>query len=74
MTLEEFIDVLSEQFDETEKSEFCPETKYKELDDWSSLTSLSIIAMVDEECDIFLSSDVFKSSETIEELYNKIFK
>ena len=73
MKLEEFINVFADQFDDTERAEFTPNTKFKELDEWSSLIALSVIAMVDEECNVSISSDVIKDSETIEELYNKIY-
>lgn len=70
--LEEFIALFAEQFDETDASVFAPETKYRELDEWSSLTALSIIAMVDEEFDVALKGDDIRNSETIADLYNII--
>ena len=48
MELQDFIEKFAEQFDETEVCELTAETKFKELDEWSSLIALSIIAMVDE--------------------------
>ena len=41
-----------------------------ELDEWSSLIALSIIAMVDEEYDVTLKGDDMRQAETIEELFN----
>lgn len=73
MTINEFIEKFAEQFDETDASEFTPTTKFKELDDWSSLTALSIIAMVDEECNVSINSEAIKESVTVEDLYNKIY-
>ena len=52
MELNDFIEKFAEQFDDTELSELKPETEFKLLDEWSSLTALSIIAMVDEEYDV----------------------
>ena len=74
MTLNEFIGLLAEQFDSTSAAEITPTTKFKELSDWSSLTALSVIAMVDEECGKSINSDIIKNSQTIEELYNHIFR
>lgn len=73
MELKGFIEKFAEQFDDTEMSEFLPETKFKELDEWSSLIALSVIAMVDEEYNISISSDAIRESVTLEDLYNKIF-
>lgn len=71
-TLEEFIQLFIEQFDETEISEFKAETEFRELDEWSSLIALSIIAMVDEEFDVTLKGNDIIGVTTIEDLYNKV--
>lgn len=70
MDLKEFVEHFAEQFDETAISEFQAGTKFKELDEWSSLLALSVIAMVDEEYDIRIKGDDIRSSETIEDLFN----
>ena len=51
MTLEEFIEAFAEEFEDTEMSEFKADTEYKDLDEWDSLTALSIITMVDDQLD-----------------------
>ena len=73
-TLEEFVQLFAEQFDETDASEFAPETNFRELDEWSSLIGLSIIAMVDEEFEIALKGNDFRQATTIAELYEVIIK
>lgn len=45
MELKDFIKNFAEQFDETDASEIQAETHYQDLDEWSSLTAMSIIAM-----------------------------
>lgn len=72
MELKDFIENFAEQFDETDASEIKAETVFKDLDEWSSLTALSVIAMVDEEYDITLKGDDIKNAETVEDLYNKV--
>lgn len=72
MELNEFIEKFAEQFDDTEMSEFKPETEFKALDEWSSLSALSIIAMVDDEYDVTLKGDDIKNAETIEDLFNLV--
>ncbi len=72
MELNDFIANFAEQFDETDASMFTPETKFRELDEWSSLIALSIIAMVDDEYDVTLKGDDIRSSETIEDIFNKV--
>ena len=69
MELKEFIENFAAQFDDTDASEFKGETKFRELDEWSSLIALSIIAMVDEEYDVTLQGEDIRAANTIEELY-----
>jgi acyl carrier protein len=70
MELKDFIANFAEQFDETDASVFTAETAFHDLDEYSSLIALSIIAMVDEEYDVALKGDDMKSAVTIEDLYN----
>lgn len=71
-SLEKFVQLFAEQFDDTDVSEFTSTTVFHELDEWSSLIGLSIIAMVDEEFEVALNADDMMSSVTIEDLYNKV--
>lgn len=72
MTLNEFIEAFAAEFDETPVEEFAPETVFKEMDEWSSLTALSIISMVDDQLDKQLTGADIRSSNTIEDLYNLV--
>lgn len=70
MEIKDFIENLAEQFDDVEATELLPETKFKEFDEWSSLTALSIIAMVDDEYGITLKGDDIRNATTIQELFD----
>lgn len=69
MELNEFVVKFAEQFDDTDESVFSNDTKFKELDEWSSLLALSIIAMVDESYGVKVKGDDIKNSNTIDDLY-----
>lgn len=71
-SLEEFVELFAEQFDETDPSTINAATAFHDLDEWSSLIGLSIIAMVDEEFDVALKGDDVKTSVTVEDLYKKV--
>ena len=71
-TLDEFVTLFAEQFDETDTSTIKADTIYHELDEWSSLIGLSVMAMVDEEFEVALKGDDVKNSVTVEDLYNKV--
>lgn len=72
MELKEFIENFAAQFDDTDASAFNAETRFHDLDEWSSLIALSIIAMVDEEYDVTLKGDDIKNAQTVEELFNTV--
>ena len=69
MKLEEFVQKFAEQFDETPADQFSQLTVFKDLEEWSSLTALSVIAMVDEELEKRITGADIRSSSTIEELF-----
>lgn len=72
MELKVFIEKFAEQFDDTDASEIQAETKFKELDEWSSLIALGVIGMVDEEYDITLKGEDIRNSITVEDLFNAV--
>ena len=72
MELNDFIENFASQFDETDVVEFKSDTLFKSIDEWSSLTALSIIAMVDEEYNVRIKGDDIHSSNTIEDLFNLV--
>ena len=72
MELNEFVEKFAEQFDDTDASEITAATKFHDLDEWSSLIGLSVIAMVDEEFDVALKGDDVKNAVTVEDLYKNV--
>ena len=72
MELNKFIENFASLFEEMDAASFKSETAFKELDDWSSLIALSIIAMVDEEYNVVIKGDDIRKAKTIEDLFNII--
>lgn len=72
MEIKEFVEKFAELFDDTDASAITSETIFHELDEWSSLIGLSVIAMVDEEFDVALRGDDVKNAVTVEDLYNRV--
>ena len=72
MDIKDFIENFANQFDDTDASEINAETNFRELDEWSSLIALSVIAMVDEEYDVTLRGDDIKNATTVENLFNTV--
>jgi acyl carrier protein len=72
MEIKEFIDKFAEIFDDIDASALTAETKFRELDEWSSITALSAIAFADEEFDVELKGDDLRKADTILDLFNAI--
>lgn len=72
MELKEFIEKFAEQFDDTELEEFTPGCEYKELDEWSSLSAMGIIAFIKTEYGKTITAREIRSCNTIEDLFNYV--
>lgn len=70
MNIDRFIEHFTDLFDETDPDTIDATTRFKELDEWSSLFALSVIAMIDEEYDVEFRGDDIRNSNTVEDLYN----
>lgn len=69
MDLKDFIKNFANQFDDTDESEITAETIFTELDEWSSLTVLSLIAMVKTDFGKDITAKQIRSCDTVEDLF-----
>lgn len=65
----EFIQNFADQFDD-EPEGLTLETRFRDIDDWSSLIALSEMAMCDEEYDVIISANEMENANSIADLYN----
>ena len=65
----EFIQNFADQFDD-EPDGLTLETKFRDIDEWSSLIALSEMAMCDEEYDVIISANEMENANKIADLYN----
>lgn len=70
--MEDFIKNFANQFDDTDMSEFKPDTKFRDLDEWSSLTGLAIMNMIEKKYSVKLTVMDLRRANTIEELYHVV--
>ncbi len=66
--LEKFLNIL----DDTDSKLVNANTVFRDLDEWDSLTALSLIAMVDEEYSVKLTGEDIKSSVTLNDIFEII--
>lgn len=72
MEIQKFIVDFAGQFDDTDVSEFHQDTVYQELEDWSSLTAMGIIALAKTEYGKTITGREVRSCRTVKELFDLI--
>ncbi|MCQ2343460.1 MAG: acyl carrier protein [Paludibacteraceae bacterium] len=70
MDEKQFIQYFAEQFDETDASQLTLDTKFRDIDEWSSVIALSVMAMCAEEYDVILSANEMENANRISDVYN----
>jgi acyl carrier protein len=72
MEISIFLQKFSEILEDTDPSLINPNTVFRDLEEWDSLTALSLIAMVDEEYSLKLTGDNIKSSVSLNDIFEII--
>ena len=68
MNQDKFIERLADAL-ELDNNDIEMSLDFKELEEWDSLASLSLIAMLDEEYEVELESEDLDALSTVEDLY-----
>lgn len=72
MELNEFIANFAEQFDDIDSSEITASTEFHELDEWSSLSGMGIIAMARTQYGKAITGAELRKCVTVEDVFNLI--
>lgn len=72
MDANDFIKNFAAQFDDTDASEFTLETKFRELDEWSSLNALAILNMIGKKYSVVLKPEEMKPTNTVQDLFDLV--
>lgn len=70
--MQEFVANFANQFDDTELEMFNSETRFRDLEEWSSLIGLAVLNMIAKKYNIKITPAELRSVETIEALYNLV--
>ena len=74
MELVDFLANFADQFDDTDPSEITAETKFRDLEEWSSMIGLSVLNMIDHTYGVTLAFDDLKSAVTVQNLFDIVEK
>ncbi|MFM7014754.1 MAG: phosphopantetheine-binding protein [Bacteroidota bacterium] len=72
MEISTFLKHFADMLDDTDARLIHAETVFRDLDEWDSLTALSLIAMVDEEYSIKLTGEDIKNSKNLQDVFTVI--
>ena len=72
MELKEFVANFADQFDDTDPSEITEDCRFRELEEYSSLVGMSIIAMAKTQYGKAITGADIRSCNTVEDLFNLI--
>ena len=72
MDIDTFVLNFAGQFDDTPEGEITADTKFRDIDEWSSLSALSIIAMVDDEYGVTLKGDDIRNATTVRDIFDAV--
>jgi acyl carrier protein len=69
-TIDKFIEKIEVEFEEVPKGTIKATTGYREIEGWSSMQALIIIAWVDSEYGVTLNGEDLNKTLTIQDLYD----
>lgn len=72
MEISKFLQNFADLLDDSDTTLIKQETVFRDLEEWDSLTALSLIAMADEEYSVKLTGDEIKSSNTLSDIFEII--
>jgi len=69
MEINDLIKYIESEFDELPRGTLQPETSFREIEGWSSMHALLLIALVDNHYDVLLTGEELKNAVTIRDLF-----
>lgn len=70
INIDTFIEKIEGEFEEVDKGSLTSDTLFKELEEWSSMHALLIVALIDMEYEVTITGHDLKKVETLQELYD----
>ena len=72
--LNEFTQKFKEQYIDGKQIEMSPDTAFRQVGSWDSLTGMAVLVMIKDEYGIDIPVDKFKGLITVQDVYRFIFK
>lgn len=72
MEISTFIEKFAEAIEADDASKITTETNFREMNEWNSLSYLSVISWLEDDFDIRIEGTEFKRLKTIQDIYDKV--
>ncbi len=72
MEMKEFIKKLEAEFEELEPGTLQEDTDFRDLDEWSSMHALIIIALIDVDYEVVINGEDLSKIRTVKELFDLV--
>lgn len=72
MNIEEFIEKIYFVIDDIEPGSLVPDTRYREVEAWSSMHALLLIAMVKVDYKVTITGEDLMTHHTLQDIYRLI--
>ena len=72
MQIEEFIKVIEVEFEDVAPGTIQAAHVFREIEGWSSMLALILIAKVDSDFDVTITAEELSKSKTIDDLYQVV--
>lgn len=72
MEIQEFIKAIEEEFIDVAPGTLLPDTRFREVEGWSSMLALILIARIDNDHDVTITAEELSNVHTVQELYDMV--
>lgn len=71
MKIEELIEIVKQELPET-KDNLNGETRFRDLEEWDSLTGMAIVVLLEETYSVSIPDNVFRTFNTFSDMFEYI--
>jgi acyl carrier protein len=70
--IDEFVAKFQEQYIDAEEFKMGPQTEFRKVGTWDSLTGMAVLVMITDEFNVDFPEDKFKACKTVQEVYDSV--
>ena len=68
----EFTQKFKDQYIDADTFEMSPETEFRKIGSWDSLTGMAVLVMIKDDYGVDISAETFKTLKTVKEVYEMV--